>query len=145
MDKAGSRTALYDFGRDRYTEASALVLGQAGELRYGGAPQVDTPGDDSHWARVSCRVVDEYQETLRLNTRRWVSTGLVFVQLFAPVTDKRAQPRLDAIAEMVRNAFRTWQPGELEFTSPAINDSIAPEPAWLRANVVSNYTYRQFM
>lgn len=146
MDQSGARTALYDFGRDRYTAASLAVLGAPGDLRYGGGPDRTTPGDDQHWARVSAKVVSEYQETLRNGeVRRWVSTGLVFVQLFAPVIDRRAQPRLDQIAELVRSAFRLYQVADIEFTDSEINDGVNDEPNWLRANVSSTYTYRQFM
>lgn len=145
MDKAGSRNFLNDFCRDRYVEATTAVLGAPGELRYGGGPDFTTPSADKHWCRISPRVVDEYQESLRVTTRRWLSKGLVFVQLFAPVTDSRAQLRLDRIAELVRNSFRLYQGAEIEFTEPVINDNVNDEPQWVRANVTSFYTYRQFM
>lgn len=146
MDQASARTFLYDFGRDRYREASLAVLGFEGELRYGGAPEKKVPADDLYWARISTQVVDEDQETLRNGeVRRFVTSGLVFVQLFCPVVDKRALPAMDAIAEAVRRSFRTYQGEEVEFTNARINDSVANEPNWLRANVTSEYQYRQFM
>lgn len=144
MDQALARTALYDFGTAHYNAASLAVLGAPGELRYKGGPDFSTPDNGKYWAKITSQVVDEYQESLRLNTKRWCSIGLVFVQLFAPVTDTHAQVNLDKIAELVRNAFRLHQT-EIEFTNAVINDNVAAEPNWLRANVSSTFTYRQFM
>jgi hypothetical protein len=150
MDSASSRTFLYDFGRDRFLAACALVGVAAPELRYAGdtsGGNKEQPANDKYWARVSRRVVDERQETLRngLGQRRFVTNGIVFVQLFAPVVDSRAQDNMDKIAELIRNDFRTFQGAECEFTTAEINDSIAAEPAWLRTNVTSNYQFRQFI
>jgi hypothetical protein len=150
MDHASSRTFLYDFGRDRYRAACLVVGIEDAELRYGGdtsGANKEPPANDKYWARISRRVVDEPQETLRNGDqqRRFVSIGLVFVQLFCPVTESNAQDNMDKIAELIRNDFRTYQGAECEFTGAAINDTIPAEPAWLRANVTSNYQYRQFI
>ncbi len=150
MDTASSRTFLYDFGKARFLAACAALGVLTPEVRFAGATAPgtsDQPAHDRYWARISRRVVDERQEGLRNGAllRRFVSDGLVFVQLFAPVTDSRAQDNLDKLAERIRNDFRTFQGVECEFTSAAINDSVAREQAWLRANVVSNYQFRQFI
>jgi hypothetical protein len=150
MDQASSRTFLYDFGRDRYRAACAALGIVGAELRYSGDTSglnKTTPADDKYWARITRTVVDERQETLRngASQRRFVSNGLIFVQLFCPVTESTAQDNMDKIAELIRNDFRTYQGEECEFTSAAINDSIPSEAAWLRANVTSNYAYRQFI
>lgn len=149
MDTASSRTFLYDFGRVRYAAACA-TLGLDVVLRYAG----DTSGvnkapiaDDKYWARISRRIVDERQETLRngLLQRRFVTDGLTFVELYAPVVDSKAQDNLDKLAEVLRNDYRTYQGEECEFTTSEINDTIPAEAAWLRANVVSTFQYRQFI
>jgi hypothetical protein len=150
MDHASSRTFLYDFGRDRFLAACAAVGVAAPELRYSGdtsGANKTTPSNDKYWARISRRVDDERQETLRNGQfqRRFVSNGTISIQLFAPVIDSKAQDNMDKIAELIRNDFRTSQGEECEFTFAAINDTIQPEPAWLRANVTSSYQYRQFI
>jgi hypothetical protein len=150
MDLASSRSFLYDFGRDRYRAASLAVLGFQGELRYAGdtsGANSANPADDKYWARISRRIVDERQETLRngLLQRRFVTDGLVFVQLFCPVTDSKAQDNMDKMAELIRNDFRTYQGEECEFTKAEINDTIPSEAAWLRTNVSSVFQYRQFI
>lgn len=145
MDTAAARQFLYDFCTARYAEASVAVTGVGGGVRYKGGPDFTTPANDEHWARITTQVVDERQETLRLNVKRFVTDGLVIVQLFAPVTDKRAQVRLDKLGEIVRNSFRLYQGAEIEFTNPVITDNVAAEPNWLRSNIVSNYAFRQFI
>jgi hypothetical protein len=150
MDNASSRTFLYDFGRDRYLSACAALNVVDPEIRYSG----DTSGlnsapvpNDKYWARISRVISDQKQETLRGPTqqRRFVTTGFIFVQLFCPVNDSRAQDNMDKIGEFVLTDFRTFQGEECEFTTAAINDTIPREPAWLRANVTSTYQYRQFI
>ena len=148
MDHQISRSVLYDFVRDRYLDACALVLPEDADpqMRYQGYTQ-DEPADGSYWCRVSRIVVAENQETLRNGdgVRRFRSTGIVFAQLFAPRSDSRSQVRIDIIAESLRNAFRTFQPEDLEFTNAVIDDSVAGNPGWIAANVSSNYDYRQFI
>lgn len=146
MDRVTCRDALYGFGRDRYNEA-VQALGLTGEVRYGGRVYKVPVAADTYWSRVTTRVVAEVQETLRNGTRRFRSDGLVFVQVFCPITDSRALACSDPIAEYVRNAFRTYQGEDLEFTNPWINDNIPPSPdqEWLQVNVTSNYAYRQFI
>lgn len=150
MDHASSRTFLYNFGRVRFLAACAAVGVAAPELRYAGdtsGANKTQPTNDKYWARISRLVVDERQETLRncQFQRRFVSNGIVYIQLFSPVLDSRAQDNMDKIAELIRNDFRIYQGEECEFTLAEINDSITAEPAWLRANVTSTYQYRQFI
>lgn len=147
MDQTGARTLLNDFGRDRYRAAAAAVLpGVPVQLRYGGLSEPE-PDNGSYWARVNSQVVDEPQETLRngLEQRRFRTDGLIIIQLFAPRAKSTSQTELDQIAELIRNDFRTHQSADMEFTNARIADNVQPEPNWQRANVVSNYTYRQFI
>jgi hypothetical protein len=150
MDQASSRSFLYSFGRDRFLAACAAVSIADPELRYAGdtsGANKEEPENDKYWARISRSVVDERQETLRNGAlqRRFVTNGLVFVQLFGPVIDSKAQDNMDKVAELVRNDFRTYQGEDCEFTGATINDTIPAEPAWLRANITSNYQFRQFI
>lgn len=148
MDNATSRDFLYDFGRDRYMEACALVGITNPQVRFSGdtsPANKDPVPNGTHWARFHRQVVDERQESLRLATRRFVTNGLFRVQLFGPVTDTKAQHRLDRMAEYIRNAFRSYQHADCDFTTAEINDNVPNEPAWVRSDIVSNYQFRQFI
>jgi hypothetical protein len=149
MDRTAARDAINTFATEQFQAATLALLGEAAELRYQGIKPLDgvplVPPADRYWARVTMQVADEYQETLRCETRRFVTVGSVIIQFFCPVTDANAQPNLDIITERVRNAFRNHPSGIIEFTRPRINDNIPAEPNWLRANLVSDFAYRQFM
>lgn len=146
MDRASARDFLYSFVRDQYRAASLAATGLTGALRYGGIPD-EEPANGTYWARVTMRITNEEQETLRSadRTRRFLTQGLVFVQLFCPSPAEPGLVPMDQIAETVRNAFRTYQGAEIEFTTAEIDDNVPAEPNWLRANIVSTFQYRQFL
>lgn len=145
MDRAAARTFLYGFGRDRFRLASLATTGVEGALRYGGIVE-DEPANGVYWARITMRTTFQGQETLRVNgQRRFLTEGLVFVQLFCPTGDPAGTVPLDNIAELLLTDFRQYQGEDIEFTNSTINDNIAAEANWLRANIVSVFQYRQFI
>lgn len=106
------------------------------------------PAQGTYWARFSTQTVDESQETLRNSEfqRRFVTVGLVFIQIFCPRSDDDAPTRADQLAEAMRNAFRDPRVDDnLEFTQATIDDNVRPEPAWIAVNVNARFWYRQFM
>jgi hypothetical protein len=149
MDRSEARDLINSFVQVAFAEVTAAVTGQAGLLRYQGIkPQGEeplVPPADAYWARVTMQVASEDQETLRCETRRFVTVGNVIIQLFFPTVDLNAQPNLDIITEQLRNRFRDHPSDKIEFTRSRVTDNIPAEPNWLRANVVSDFAYRQFM
>ncbi len=150
MDNASSRDFLYDFGRDRFLAACAVVGVSNPLVRFAGDTTVagrEAVPNGSYWARMVRRVVDERQESMRngSTTRKFITNGLFYVQLFGPVTDTRVQHKLDQLAELVRNDFRMHQGVECDFTTAEIMDTVTNEPAWLQVPVVSNYQFRQYL
>lgn len=149
MDRTQARNLINTFVKEAFTEVTTAVTGQAGHVRYQGIPPLPgdplVPPNDVYWARVTIQIADEHQETLKCENRRFVSMGSVIVQLFFPVTDANAQPNLDIITEQMRNRFRAYPTDQIEFTRSRVEDNIPAEPNWLRANLVSQLAYRQFM
>jgi hypothetical protein len=149
MDRTRARDVVNSFATEQYKAITTALLGEAGEVRYQGVKPADgqplVPPNDRYWARVHITVVDEYQETLRCDVRRFVTVGFITIQFFNPVTDSNAQPNLDIITERMRNTYRAHPSSEIEFTRPRINDSIPAESNWLRANLIADFAYRQFM
>jgi hypothetical protein len=149
MDNATSRTFLYDFGRARLLVACAAA-GIEPVIRYSGDTtqegQQALPSD-RFCARLSRTIVDQRQDGMRNGVleRRFLTNGLFYIQLFSPITDTQAQLRLDLVSENLLTDLRTHQGKECDFTTAEITDSVANEPAWLRANVVSNYQFRQYI
>lgn len=93
------------------------------------------------------QTVLEDQETLRNGeVRRFRTTGLVFVQIFAPRTAGDAQAKSDILAENVRNSFRMRAVNDnLEFTRATIDDNVRVETDWINVVVSSRFEYRQFL
>lgn len=145
MDRAGARDLIYGFIGDQYTTISTSVLSEAGQIRYGDVVVQSPVANDAYWIRINMQVVLEEQETLRNGVRRFLTSGLIIVQVFAPITDVNALVNIDSIADQLRDALRIYQGNEMEFTSARISDNMPAEPNWLRANVISNYAYRQFL
>ena len=108
----------------------------------------DEPSNHLYWIRISTQVVHEGQESLRNGSfvRRFMTQGLVFVQIFCPRSDDNAVMYLDIISERLRNAFRQICVNEnLEFTQAAVDDSMSAGKIWLNNVVSSTFTYRQFL
>lgn len=105
------------------------------------------PLQGRYWARVSRVTVSEEQETLRNaeGLRRWLTVGIIYVQIFCPRQDDGHQDKAELLAEDMRNLFRdyTCDP-HLEFTQATIDDNVPPEPAWLAVTVSARFWYRQF-
>lgn len=148
MDRVEARDYIYSLVSSEWHDMTVDILGQPADIRYAGTidkTKPAVPDNGLYWCRVSMQIVVEGQETLRQETRRYQTTGLVFVQLFCPVVDNKALTNLDLLSERMRNAFRADRSDKIEFTRSQINDSIAAEANWLRANVVSTFQYRQFV
>lgn len=146
MDRVTARNFLYDFCRAQWVLATETHTGVKGEIRYEGIfNAAGDPQNGEYWVRVDPQTIAEPQETLRNMVRRFKTEGLILLEIRAPLRGKDAQTKLDLIAEDLRNAFRSYQTENLEFTAARVWDSISPEANWLRVNVISNFTYRQFL
>lgn len=151
MNRTEARDLIYTFATEAWNDATEAVVTDDTPvaMRYQGVTQGEHAGEPAQgtfWARVSIQVVDEYQETLRVDVRRFVTIGLVFVQIFAPNTHGEAQAWSDRLAELVRNRFRERGVDDnLEFTGVAIDDNVRREPAWLPVNINGRFAYRQFI
>jgi hypothetical protein len=149
MDRTEARDLINTFVGTAFAEVTTAVTGAAGQVRYQGIRPVEgeplVPPNDVYWARVTIQVAEEVQETLKCENRRFATFGSVIVQLFFPVLDMNAQPNLDIITEQLRNRFRDHPSDKIEFTRCRVDDNIPAEPNWLRANIVSQLAYRQFM
>jgi len=112
----------------------------APELRFTGVEVGAIP--QTYFARFTMRSVLERQATLRNGEdQRYTSSGVIFVQVFAPKSDQQAAERLRRLAEAAKGIFRgkTFD-GCIWFRNMRIND-LDPEEKFLRANVVGEYEY----
>lgn len=117
---------------------------------YWGNERANKPDATKYFARVSHQTVLERQATLSVcegiaGQKRYRTSGLTFVQIFAPTSDKEVQDKARKLATICRNAFRgalahsgndaVW------FYNARINDNLAPENDLYRLNVVAEHEY----
>jgi hypothetical protein len=128
--------------QDTWDAATALIVGDECPLYYPGIVEPDKPPVTLYWARMSRQTVREPQTTLRNgDDKRYTSYGLIFIQLFAPMTDATAAEKLRLLSELVRNGFRAGPtPSEVKFENMRINE-LNNDGKSLRCNVVTEYNY----
>ncbi len=125
--------------------ASALV-GYVPEVRWQGVEKAATPDKDKYWCRVSTQNVLDQQTTLQTavaptSGRRYTSTGLVFVQLFCPMSDSRSTERGRLLAELARSAYRgVATAGGVWFRNARINE-LPPDEGFYRFNIIADYEF----
>jgi hypothetical protein len=123
------------------------VLDEIPEIRWQGKEKKELPSREDFWCRISTQSVYESQITLsenvtELGSRRYESSGLVFVQIFCPKVKKDSYEKGILLAEIAKNAFRgkKTSPGNVWFRNVRINN-VEPEELWYRFNVIAEFEY----
>jgi hypothetical protein len=132
---------MFGIARTALNSGSAAIVGYVPEVRWQGVEKDEKPPVDKFWLRVTQQTVDEGQSTLRdgTNGKRYTNTGLIFCQLFCPMSDAKCMEKGRALGVLLRNAFTAAQT-EIMFTHARINE-LTPEGKAQRFNVVSDYEY----
>lgn len=143
-------TATYERANDElvarvqetWDAATSVIVGYECQIFYPGIVEPEKPPIGTFWARMSRQTVREPQSTLRNGeNKRYTSQGLVFVQLFAPLSDTQGAEKLRLLAAAVRNGFRSGPtPSEVKFVNMRINE-LAADGKQHRCNVVTEYEY----
>lgn len=116
------------------------------ELRYYGLKYNTGVPVTKFWGRLSLQTVSEDQDTLRNVVRRFRSDGLVFLQLFMPTDHPQGARKLKQLSGELRDLFRHCTAADnVQFSRARVVDNIEPEAAWLKANVVAEFEYNQFV
>lgn len=146
MNRVEAKNEIYAATLTGWNAALPSIVGTNHELRYYGQKYQNEVPVTKFWGRVSIQTVMEEQTSLKNNNKRYSSNGLIIITLFAPTADSQAANKLDNISEAVRNIFRVCTPQDnVQFARARINDNIAPEAAWLRANVIAEWQYDQIV
>lgn len=134
---------MFDLFNVAFGESAPFIVGYMPEIRWQGVPESTKPDASKYWCRVSQNTVIEEQSTLSDDSgrKRYTSSGLVWVQLFAPVSDVEAMNKGRKLAEIARNAFRgKTTSGKVWFRNVRINE-LPNEESAVRFNVVAEYEY----
>lgn len=133
---------IFTLFRTAWLAQTAAIVGYVPAVRWPGVEEPTRPPVDKFWARVSQQTVIERQITFRnVVDKRYETNGLLFVQVFAPMSDPQAMERLRALAVVARNAFRgKATASEIWFRNARINE-LPPDGKAFRCNVVADYQY----
>lgn len=138
--------AMFAMFKTAWEAGASVIVGSVPEIRWAGVEKPDKPIVDVYWCRVSQQTVLEGQTTLKTGiapseNRRYTSTGLLFVQLFCPMSDAQAYDKGRQLAVLARNAFRGNETTNgVWFRNARINE-LAPEENAYRFNIVVEYEY----
>ena len=124
---------------------AAIENDTLGTLEWQGRTSEEKP--DGFWARVTQQIVSQAQRSLAdentfgANQKRYETHGVVTVQVFGPSRSKNAFRKGDALASLLRDAFRTaGQTGNVWYSN-ARKRYLTMDGAELRWNVVAEFSY----
>lgn len=133
-----------------WDDGASAIVGYTPEVRYEGKEKTSVPAVSKYWVRISMQFVAEDQATLSdcvavAGSKRFETSGLVFVQVFAPKTDSAEGYRKGRLlAKLARNAFRGkhTSPGNVWFRRCRINN-VLPDADFYKFNVVSDFQFQE--
>lgn len=144
FDLAGDEIfALFNTAWNANTTA---IVGYVPEVRWQGKEVSTKPPSGKFWARLSLQNLIEEQRTLsncvgEPGKKHYTSSGLVFIQMFAPKETLNAFYKCKQLAKVARNAFRgKTTPGKIWFRNVRINE-LNPEELFYRINVAAEYEF----
>lgn len=121
---------------------------QAPEMRYQGVEKGDLPGANQFWARASTQLATSRQAAFALVGQGatipvYETTGVVAVQIFAPMSAVASYAKGELLAELAQCMFMASEtPSGVWFRNPRINE-LPPDGTWYRWNVLTDFQFNQ--
>ncbi len=137
---------MFALFREAWHSGTTAIVGSVPAVRWPNVEERSRPPLNSYWCRVSMQEVLAPQSSLKSGVapnegQRYTSTGLLFVQVFAPMSDAEAAEKGKALAELARSAFRGVEtPGGVWFRNPRVTP-LPPQDNAYRFNMVVDYEY----
>jgi hypothetical protein len=135
-------TTNWDLGVD------AIIPGGI-EIRYQGNIYKEDPDRNAYWARLSTVYTRSEQATLSNSvinpgSKRYKTTGIVFLQVFGPRHQPGAWNTCDALAKLGQKVFRQYVSTGNVWYNNATVENLPYEENWLRFNTSARFTYDEF-
>lgn len=131
--------AMFQQFNDSWNAGASAIVGYVPAVRYKGKKESAIPDATLYWCRVSEQTVMEARKAI--GNHYFESSGLVFVQIFAPQADPQGEMNCRALANLARDAFRA-QNALVDFkNSRAL--PLDPENGFWRYNTVTEYDYTE--
>lgn len=147
IDNVSARDEINDQFLKHWSEhAPSFNGGAVPPIEWQGVQPLSVPDRNGIWARVSIQNVMEQQTTLSTcegvaGQRRYTASGLVFVQIFAPVSASSAFRSGLQLANVAKDAFRgKTTNGRIWFRNVRLNE-LEPEGAYYRFNVIAEFEH----
>lgn len=99
------------------------------------------PQDGSPWVRFTIRHTDQRQHSLGSPTRKFDRHGLMFVQVFAPLSAGRGAA--DRLCEEVRGILEAKDIGPGVATFESAVREVGVDGRWLQVNVETGFRYEE--
>ncbi len=136
---------MFSVVRTVWNANTAAIVGYVPEMRWQGVEVSTPPPNDLYWGRTSIQTVTDQQTNVATldgnGKRRYTTSGLIFVQLFAPLADAQSMDKIRKLAQTVRAGFRgTTTPSSVVFRNARINE-LSPDGKANRINVVAEFEY----
>jgi hypothetical protein len=144
-------TATYDEATDTifsqfynlWVQQAAMVAGYVPTVYWPSIEEPKVKPADVFWARLTRQTVIQKQASLANNNgvRRYTTTGLVSVQVFAPMLAVGAATKCVNLAKLAQDAYRgTTTANGIWFRNCTIKE-LPADGTFYRCNVVSDFTY----
>jgi hypothetical protein len=137
---------MFGLFRAAWNAGAAAIVGSIPPVVYQGVEPAAIIPADSYWCRVSRQSVYEKQATLKTAvaldvSRRYNNTGLLFVQLFCPLSDSQAMDKGSRLAVLIRDAFRGKESANnVWFRNVRIRE-LASDEGYIMFNIIAEYDY----
>lgn len=119
------------------------LLGYVPDILWRNVELDSKPSSDKFWVRVSQQTINDGQSSFANNFgfRRFTTYGLVFVQLFAPKSNPRANELAQQLAAFIRDIFRGKTEDECVWFRNSKIKELPEERDTYRFNVIAEYEY----
>lgn len=131
---------------ETWQAGATAIVGYVPEVRWQGVEEPSAPDANKFWCRHSLEIVEEQQSTLSScegapGQKRYVTYGLVFVQIFCPRSLALAYRQGKLLGELAKSAYRgTSTPGGVWFRKATLKP-LQSENSYIRFNVSAQFEY----
>lgn len=123
------------------------IVGYIPEIRWPLDEQPDPTDLSKYWLRVSTQMVVEDQKALGNGQDGgkllYGSAGLLFVQVFAPMTDKGNAAKQDALCALVKNSIRGKKTASGVWFRNVREQEIGAADKWQQKKVAAEFQYQE--
>jgi hypothetical protein len=149
IDYVSAIDAMFSIAQAAIARVSDNIVHIA-ETRWPGVAEKNPPNENVYWIRVSEQVVLSGQASLsssvgKAGSKRYETTGLLFIQIFCPKSDPTAVPNGRLIQTALVNAFRAPSGDSNLWFRNQMPKPMSFNPTSYQFNVAVTYQYGEIV